>query len=305
MSDRCVGYAYWLRSIVSAGCAVGAFLVFVVLSPETSHGAYSRIHAELPPSGPLVQGARFRMPIFVDSDQPLNAYLIDLVYPPALLELVEIDDSDSLIDVSPGAPRLTAGGGVRFEGASLKPFLGMRGELLTLVFEARSAGEGSISFRTPTSVYLANGKGTKVTPGTDDLVFTILPAENGNVLPPKNDISDGLHKDIRPPIIERISFVDNPIEPKRKFAGFYVSDGESGVRETEARFRTGFFWSPWRSVRNPTEVPSNAWAFSLLVRDNAGNTVVENVYDWHMFGYAIVIRLAALIGIVAVFIAFL
>lgn len=261
------------------GAAVGGLLFF---PSAVTHAAVSGLYFDAPSA--VGVGSEFSAKVLIDSDQPLNAYALGLWYPPEKLELVAVDTSRSVIDVSQDQPLVFGDGRIEWRGGSVAAFAGERGELLTLRLRARESGTVSLLFRNA-SVYLANGKGTKTVPETKNgdlsIIEEIVPRADpdGNSAAPAEQVVP----DAAPPEFTFLSLIPDPFASNRKLLGFVVVDSGSGVEKALVRSRTWLWWGEWQPARNPVALPLAAWSVEIAGYDNAGNASRRIVYDWSAF----------------------
>lgn len=251
------------------------------------------------PVGAVAVGSPVVIKILLDSDQPLNAYSASFSYSSKNLELVNFDNSRSLIDISQGQPIIFEGGGVKFKGGSLKPFRGGGGELLTVNFKAIGVGPVELAFG-QSALYLANGKGTKVIPTVSDLKFNVVETAAGS--PEARSPRATLTRDVTPPEIKFLGIISDPFNSNQKLLGFSVADADSGIKETLARSRSILFWSDWKQVRNPTALSPYVWAVNFKAIDNNGNVAERIVYDDGVFWRLVLIALPFALGIIFILI---
>lgn len=267
--------------------------VFYFLFSPVLHAASIRVYFSAPLE--IMVGQEFSVRLLADSDQPLNAYSLNWIFQPDKFELINFSNANSIIDVWQDQPIASASGAVEFDGGSLRPFVGIGGELLEANFKALESGEAEFGFRN-TAVFLANGKGTKVVPAKENLRIQIKVAEESSQ--PGSDSVREIILDKTPPAVEFLSLEADPFNKGQKLLGFLVKDEGVGIKKAEARFRSSFFWSDWQAARNPTAVPVSAWAVGFRVVDNKGNLAERTIYDWVALGKvglwpAIIVAMAA------------
>lgn len=265
------------RSGTRAGDWFFAMLVSVLVlgvSPMVVQASGTNIYFKTNDgNGTPAIGQEVAIGLYVDTDQPLNAYALQAVYDPATLELVRLDNSRSLIEIWQSPPHEDIQGSVVFGGASFHAFRGVRGELLTLVFRPRVTGKVQISSGA-TSVYLANGKGTRVLPGLTPLVLSVAATTTGSTSGSRSSmVASGA------PVIDLVSLFTDPIRPDQKLVTYLVRDISSGVRSVEMRTMSWLTWTSWLPARNPTKAPHGAWLIELRVVNNDGQMVTERLYD--------------------------
>lgn len=250
-----------------------SILVFSLLWVGLVSAATPSIYLEVP-SVNIAPGSEFQVRILIDSKEPLNAYSINFGYSADFLELTGFDNSRSIIDIWQSQPVVSQNGSMKIIGGSLQPFQGQGGEVLAINFRAIAEGQVVFSFW-ESSVYLANGKGTKVIPQLKNLEMNI---QSGG-----EKIQATIKADSTPPEIKILSLTPDPIRPDRKILGFLVQDVGSGVKETMLRSRRWLWWNEWQTAINPTAFINGVWSIDFRVVDNSGNASEKTLYDWKAF----------------------
>jgi len=243
--------------------------------------AATLLYFEAPTSSVSV-GSAFHVGVLIDSDQPVNAYSVQMDLSGNALRLDGANNANSIITVWQDIPGSSAKGGIKLNGGSESSFVGTRGELITLNFTAVATGTVQFSFSNP-AVYLANGKGTKITPDTKTLRYTVSESALAGVTGSGVAANQVATSDSIAPEVRFLSFISNPFGSDEKLLGFSVADAGSGIREVEARYRSTFFWSDWAPIKNPTPLGNDVWEVDFRATDNAGNTAEQIVYDWNAF----------------------
>lgn len=257
--------------------SIGLILVFIG-GLYTAHAAQYSLYFSAPTST-IAVGSEFAVKILADSDQPLNAYAVSFSYPIDKLALLGFDDSKSVINIWQGRPAVYEDGLVTFRGGSLTPWRGTGGEVLTARFRAVREGAVELPFSN-SSVYLANGKGTKVAPQLESLKLQIAAASPSQISSGESGgQAGGETADTTPPEIKYLSLIDDPLNGSQKLLSFMVSDPESGVASTFMRARSFLFWSDWAPAQNPTAVPLSVWSVGFRATDNSGNIAERTFYN--------------------------
>jgi hypothetical protein len=264
------------------------------------------------PTSSIPVGSSFSVKVLVDTDQPLNAYAIQVgLAGNGDVQFLYANNANSIITVWQNTPALSASGGISWNGGSLTPFDGTGGELMTLNFTAVATGTATFSFNN-SYVYLANGKGTKIVPQTEGASVAISPALEGSAasgngganLPTGTTPEMANLGDTTPPAISYLSLVADPFNAAQKLLAFSVSDTGSGVKEADLRYRSGFFWSGWQVIQNPAPLANAVWEADFRAVDNAGNIAERTLYDWTAFTrflLAAIIVIVFVIGLVLLF----
>ena len=245
--------------------------------------------------------ATFDVHVLIDAPAAVNAYDIQISYPPDVVEFVGLNDSRSLVDVWQSRPRTDVQGMIRIAGGSIKPFAGSGGELATLVFKAVRAGTFLVRVDSA-RVYAADGLGTEIQPETGSYSVKIqtpsrlMQAAAEGV---QQTETESLPHDRMPPEIAFLELYPDPLHGGRELLSFLVTDRGSGVRETLVRSRSWLFWSDWIAVENPAEFGLGVWSVGFRAVDRAGNVVERTLYSWSMIGIRGAMLLAVLLAIMA------
>ncbi|MDO8516249.1 MAG: cohesin domain-containing protein [bacterium] len=264
------------------------FSIFYFLFSGTAHAASFQFSFDGPKN--VAVGEEFAVAAFLDTDQPVNAYVLNFGYDEKSAQLLGFDTSRSIIDVWQSQPTVLE---PKVIGGSTVPFQGTRGELLTMRFKALREGAFLLRYNNP-ALYLANGKGTKVIPATQEYGAKIVTV--GEPISDKRlAISDHL------PEITLISFTDDPFDQDHRLLSYSVRDGGAGIISVAYRSRAWFFWGRIQPAINPSTVPANAWSAMLIVTDGNGNMVRKTIYDWPSFAKG-PMALLILLGLVTAFI---
>ena len=223
---------------------------------------------KIPPNG------EFAVRVLVNASQPINAVDVGINYSPEIIELITLNNGKSIIDFWSGDSQSPPRGSViNLQGGSVKPFSGNGGEIITLKFRAKKEGQANLTF-IKANLYYADGKGTQApTEPAGSLKITIVEGAKIEAVA----FEGGEAEDRTPPIIETAKVASSPIE-KSRLAVFHAVDNESGIKNTEIRFRQWFSWSDWQAATNPVRLPNTAWAFQVKASDNAGNAAEKTVY---------------------------
>jgi hypothetical protein len=264
--------------------AIYVFSIFYFLFSATVMAEVATVYID-PGEGALLLGQEYEAKVLVDATQALNAYSVAVGFDPAQLEFVRTDTSRSIIDIWQTLPDASREGTITFNGASITPFTGVRGQLFSIWFRARESLVSTTIRVGVSAVYLANGKGTKVIPDIRNASFARAEAGDEALLP----YPEAPSEDTSPPTITFLELAKDPINPEHKLLGFSVRDEGTGIREVRARSRTWFFWSESQPAQNPMAYPGGVWAVQFTAIDHAGNTVERTIYDTR----ALIVKLAS------------
>ena len=105
-------------------------------------------------------GDTISIKINVSSDKSINAVSGNITFPSDILSIISISKNSSIVDLWPQKPTLN-NNSVYFEGVILNGYSGSAGNIITLVFKAKSAGMAYLKFSN-VSILANNGKGTNV-----------------------------------------------------------------------------------------------------------------------------------------------
>jgi hypothetical protein len=258
---------------------IALFFISPFFMPRFARAA-TQIYFSAPSGTPV--GSVFPVKILVDADRIANAYAATIAWS-GPIQFVNANDANSLITIwqknpAVGEDALRGEGHlqIHFEGGALEPFGGASGQLLILNFKAMASGTARFSV-IDASVYLADGRGTKITPDKKDATVAIAAAMASSTRTGSNTTSG---VDAAQPEIKFLGIVNDPTANGQKLLSFLVGDAGSGVKASYVRYKTWLPWSTWQEVSNPAPLPGNAWAVGLRVEDNAGNMAELAVYDW-------------------------
>jgi len=266
------------------------FLTFFVPLAVFAQSPQSRLYFETP-SAEVSPDSEIVIRVLVDSNVPLNAFETSLSYSADILELMEIQDSRSIINVWQTRPTLEKAGKISFAGGSVKAFKGSGGELLSLRFKTLKIGEASLVYENARA-YIADGRGTVANSSSEMLKVSV---KSGAVRLVSETVPDQTA-----PSVESLKIFEDPLNPTQKLISFEVRDLESGVKNTQARLRTLFFWSNWFDAQNPIAISKEVWAVQIMVHDNSGNFATETIYNWSIFLKNILAPLLIALVVIAV-----
>ncbi|MEK7086677.1 MAG: cohesin domain-containing protein [Patescibacteria group bacterium] len=202
--------------------------------------------------------------VFVNSKTPVNAFRIEIGYPPSILDFSGYNAGNSIIEFWHGDPAASEGGVIKLEGGAQNPFSGEAGEIIKLNFKAKRKGLAEMSFRT-VNIYYADGLGT--------LAETeALPLKVSATLENLQRETDKI-----PPRILDLEIAKSPAD-NSKMVVFRAVDKETGLKATYLRARKWFSWGVWQQATNPVRLTAGVWTFQLRAVDNEGNTAAQTFY---------------------------
>lgn len=258
-----VSFAKKLALVFSILVSFFIFLLPVAAQVSLSPSIYFKdaSHAVAP-------GSEFMVTVFIDSPKPINAIDLTVKYPAKNLELLQADNSQSIIDVWTGSPQVSSDGIIKMQGGLSRAFSGQGGQIISLHFRATSAGIANLAFQYARAYY-ADGLGTKVEILGSPMNISITSTAPKVVLPIVNDT-------VAPPVFT-VTVVQDPIT-HTMLAVFNAKDQESGIQAVFMRFKTWFSWSDWVLVSNPVPIAKSVWVFQIKAVDNYQNATAQTVY---------------------------
>ncbi len=215
--------------IVGAILAIGFFFLPVSVKAATS------IYFDLEQST-IYEGDIFLADLKISTpDKPINVIDGTILYDGAKLEIKEISIGGSLFALWPKPPVFDNNKGtLSFVGGVVGGFQGKNGDILKIIFLAKSEGERKIDFLDGFSVFLHDGQGSQINPGLKPLTLNILkrPPE----ILKRDEWQDLIKKDKTPPeVFEVVTGQDQSIFDNQYFISFFTTDKESGIDYYEVK----------------------------------------------------------------------
>ena len=133
-------------------------------------------------SGPnfsIAPESEFLISVLLDAKDPINAFDLEIIYPPDKLKFLGFDNTNSIVDIWQAPPSVLPNGNLKLSGGIIKAFSGNVGLIIKLSFQALNPSESSISF-VKSNLYIADGKGTEVK--TNPETFSVSVKENGKII---------------------------------------------------------------------------------------------------------------------------
>lgn len=176
-------------------------------------------------------GDQFQVDIFLNAEnEDINAVEGKVIFPLEFLELKEIRDGGSVINLWIERPKEQPIGNIVFSGITPGGFKNEKGKILSLMFEAKQEGSVSINISN-TSVLKNDGKGTPIKTKISDLKFRISKSEN-QIEGPKLEIpvDTDSPESFKPEIAQSPDIFDG-----KYFLVFVTQDKGSGIAGYEIR----------------------------------------------------------------------
>ena len=136
--------------------AVPVFAAEIFLEPDKNPG----------------QEDQFKVSIFLDTKEQLNAAEGTLRFPPDFLELKSVNDANSIINFWVEYPNIISNGNIRFSGITPGGYKGGQGLIFSATFKVLQEGKGVFDIR-DARVLQNDGKGTEAKLQIIDLPFII------------------------------------------------------------------------------------------------------------------------------------
>lgn len=252
----------------------------------------------------IYEGDTFLIDLEISTpDKPINVVDGTILYDNSKLEIKEVSTGNSLLALWPKPPAFSNNKGtLSFVGGVLDGFQGEKGEVLKIIFLAKSEGEAQIDFLDGFSVFLHDGKGTQINPWLRPLSLNISkrPAE----IPAKDEWQILLESDKNPPEPFKITLGQEPsIFDNQYFISFFTIDKESGIDRYEIQEGT----KPYIIGDSPYLLKDQKLRSTIRVKaiDKAGNERVVELgptYPPRPFYQTVWFWLALILAIIIIFV---
>lgn len=266
------------RLFVGASIFVFSLLSVPVLAVTTDTKANTTTpHVFLVSSSPsIAPNAEFTIQVLVDSPLPINALDLQISYPSDKIQFLNSDTAQSVVSFWQSPSPFLFAGHLRFTGGMAMPFQGTKGIVSTLHFRSLGEGYGIVSFER-NNIYLADGKGTKISALASSYQFTI----DSKVKNLENAVPAPVINDSTNPSLN----VQTVIDPASgaMLVIYVANDAESGIRTVEMRSKNIFSWSKWQAVRSPILYPKNARSVEFRATNGVGLQTVAAIQSINIF----------------------
>ena len=251
-----------------------AALAIFALFPLLTFAAEIRVDGK---NREVKTGEQFTTTIFLNTEESINALEGQIAFPADLLELMEIQSGNSIVSFWIDKPRVEADK-ISFSGIIPGGFIGENGSILSMLFQAKKPGDGSIAIR-GIKVLKNDGVGTPAEVTTSDFQFSIV--EGVPAVVRKKE------KDREPPEIFRPEIAkDESLFNGKWFLVFATQDKASGidhyeVKESQQRMFTLFQkWVPAESPYVLQDQELRSYVFIKAV-DKTGNKRIIQIAPQH------------------------
>lgn len=168
-------------------------------------------------------------------DTLINVADGSIVYDQEKLEVRELSTGGSAFSLWASGPSFSnLDGKVRFVGGTPKGFQG-DGLIVRTIFTAKKAGKTNISIEDGFSLFLSDGKGTKIVP-RERFFEAITIIERPKELSPRDEWKDFVGRDVHSPeFAEAVISKDPRIFDGKYFLSFFATDEGTGVLYYEVK----------------------------------------------------------------------
>jgi len=262
---RFIGQDRYMKKINST---ITASILLALLISSTAEAA--TIHFDQPAD--VVQvGDIVSVAILLNTEgKTINAVEAEVIYNVDELVLKEVVDGESIVNFWVEAPKNTEAGKVRFSGVTPGGITGRDLNLLTLEFEARKEGVGSVLLE-HVQVLLHDGLGTPLTTTIVPLSFNIVGQSTVSSVSTE-------YIDIEPPEpFLPVVTTDPDVFEGRHFLVFDTEDKGTGIDFYQVKEGE---YGRYENATSPYEIKDQARTKKLFVRavDKAGNEYVATLY---------------------------
>lgn len=217
-------------------------------------------------------GDEFEIAVFLDVDnEEVNAIDGSIIFPSESLELLNINESNSIISLWIEKPKLNDSS-IIFSGIMPGGYSSNKGMLFSLVFLAKNNSQGKIDFK-DIKILQNDGQATESLVNSSSFSFDIL--ENKNQVEKKN-IKISKIKDIIPPEDFSVEIIRNDVLYKGSpFLVFSTHDKQSGINYYEVKEvrNKKISWSHWKKAESPYLLKDARLKSFIYIKavDNEGN----------------------------------
>lgn len=242
------------------------FLWFLV--PKISFAADIRVEVE----NVAQVGSEIPVKIFIDTDEVVNAIEGALSIPNDVLDVDEVRDGGSIVNLWIEKPRMETRGRMVFSGITPGGFKGKSGLIVTIILKAKQTGSGRVE-PLDFKVFKNDGTGTSLGVSYFSANFSI---SNGT-----GEVS-GMNDVVPPETFKPVLARDERIFRGNWFIAFETKDKETSVSEYYVKeFRPGIAAkvAKWVPATSPFELNDQELKSNILVKavDNNGNEIISRM----------------------------
>jgi len=250
-----------IRAIIAAGFL---FLPFSVTAQETI-----TVYFDLKEQT-IYEGDTFLATLKIDTpNTSINVVDGIILFDKSKLTIEEVITGNSLFAFWPEPPSISNDKGeLLFVGGASSGFLGNGGNILQIVFLAKSEGRSTVDLLEGLSVFLNDGQGTQISPKLEPLLIDISERPVGT--PIRDEWKFVLEKDKTPPdFVEVLISKNKHLFDNQYFVSFLATDKESGISHYEVKEGTLDF----TRTKSPHLLQDQSLESTLQIKavDKAGN----------------------------------
>ncbi len=242
----------------------------------------------------LFPGHNLTLKLMIDSQgQVLNAFEGEVVFPDKALELLDVQDNNSLVNFWVEKPELMDPGKIKFSGITPGGFSG-QAELFKIIFKAKSEAQAFVKIEN-SHIFLNDGQGTEALLSAENFYFEV-----SDEFDDPEVISVGIRDIVEPEIFQPYITKMPDIYGDKYVLIFYTQDKGSGIDHYEVREGYGVF----KKAISPYVLKNQNLSSDIVIKavDRSGNerriTIKApqpgSYYENYQF-FAIIIGLAILL----------
>ncbi len=227
-------------------------------------------------------GELFKVDLLLNTNEEnINTVAGKINFPADLLELQEIRDGNSLVNLWVDKPMLAGAGQIPFSGITPGGYKGTSGLLFSLIFHVLKSGSASLKL-TEGQALLNDGKGTEAQLSTPALSLQLAAKSTGQ--PVDYTITDKTPPESFVPEIAQ----DKNIADNKWFVVFVAQDKDSGIDHYEIQEnKNSSPNSTWQTATSPYILQDQSLQSYVYIKavDKAGNVTVEQINPKNVFPY--------------------
>lgn len=234
--------------------------------------------------------------------EAVNACDIGINYDPAVLEVLELSNGDSILSLWPQSPAYSNElGQINFSGGIPNGFNG-GGKMISIIFRAIGPGLVELSLKNDSKVLLNDGNGTEAKVNINNISLNVLPDEKQVKI---NEWEKSVAVDLVAPEPFEIKIKKDPgIFEGKYFIVFSTVDSGTGVDHYEIKEGN----SEWKTGKSPYLLEDQSVSNKIFVKavDKAGNSKESEITIGLMASSILckwIIGFVALIFIILLFVA--
>lgn len=274
-------------------------LILLLIFPFVATASEIRLDAS---KVEIETGEQFIITVMMYADEPVNAIEGQLVFVPDTLEVKEIRDGNSSVNLWIEKPRLESTDIIVFSGITPGGFNGVNNRLFSVVFEAKQDGTAFIALE-KVKALRNDGLGTEESLTILDVRVVV---KRGDSNTRREILEDTIPPEPFTPTITH----DPSLFEDKWFIVFATQDKDSGISRYEAkeyRFKPFSFISLWKVAESPYVLRDQAFKSHIVVQaiDNTGNTRVAYVAPmhplaWYEYAFYWIIIIGMLCGVLLI-----